>query len=65
MELDIPPIVLPLYHVGMDDLLPNKSPYRPQIGQKITTYIGNPISFEGLVKRLVEEQKSAVSWFIL
>ena len=61
MELEIPPIVLPLYHVGMDDLLPNKSPYRLQTGQKVTTYVGNPISFEDLVKRLKEEQKSAVS----
>lgn len=61
MELDIPPIVLPCYHVGMDDLLPNKSPYVPQTGQKVSMYIGNPISFEDLLKKLKEEQKSAVS----
>ena len=45
----------------MDDLLPNKSPYRPQIRQKVTMYVGTPIFFDDLLKKLKEEQKSAVS----
>ncbi|XP_060593482.1 tafazzin-like, partial [Ruditapes philippinarum] len=30
-ECDTPPIVLPMYHMGLDDVLPNRSPYIPQI----------------------------------
>ncbi len=64
--LDIPPIVVPCYHLGMDDLLPNKTPqtFKPRMFKKVSIYVGNPISFEDLLKRLKEEQKSAVSLFI-
>lgn len=49
----------------MDDVLPNKSPYRPQIGKKVTMLIGTPISFEDLLKKLKAEQKSAVIIIII
>ena len=42
-DADKVPIVLPMYHLGMDSVLPNKKPYVPQIGQKVTLVIGSPI----------------------
>jgi hypothetical protein len=38
------PIVIPLWHIGMDDLLPNTPPYIPQPGKKILLNIGQPIN---------------------
>ncbi len=37
------PTVLPIYHLGMDHVLPNKEPYRPRIGQAVTICVGKPI----------------------
>lgn len=39
-------IVLPFYHIGMDDILPNKRPYIPRIGNKVTILIGTPLEFD-------------------
>ena len=61
MEVNLTPIVLPFYTVGMDSVLPNKEPYRPQICNKVTTCVGKPMIFDDLVKKLKEEKKSAVS----
>ena len=44
-ECEREPIVLPFHHLGMDDLVPNKSPYRPRVGQRITALIGEPMEF--------------------
>ena len=57
------PIVLPFYHFGMDDILPNKLPYRPQINKKLTILFGKPIYFESLVKEMKESLKTPVSFF--
>jgi monolysocardiolipin acyltransferase len=55
--------VLPFYHYGLDDILPNKQPYVPRTKQKTTIVIGKPIYFDELVKELKEKQKSAVITF--
>lgn len=59
-DCKITPIVLPFYNYGMDSILPNKQPYRPQYFQKATIVVGTPIYFDDLVKKLREEKASAV-----
>lgn len=38
-ECKKPPIVIPIYHLGMDDILPNTKPYIPRIGKKVISSI--------------------------
>lgn len=46
------PVVVPIYHLGMDTILPNKRPYIPRFGQRVTVVIGEPILLEETVTRL-------------
>nr|CAB3266822.1 tafazzin-like [Phallusia mammillata] len=45
------PLVLPMYHLGIDDILPNTKPYLPKIGKKVTILIGHPIDFGDQLKK--------------
>lgn len=51
-ESPITPIVLPIWHVGMDDVLPNEPPYVLKIGKNLTFNFGKPLDFSDIVKRL-------------
>ena len=46
------PLVLPMWHVGMDDLVPNTRPYRPYFGKRLTVAMGEPIDFRPVLAEL-------------
>lgn len=35
--------LLPIFHLGLDDVLPNKTPYLPRIGKRVTVCFGQPV----------------------
>lgn len=57
-ECKTSPIVLPMVHMGMDDILPNKAPYIPQIRKKVTLLIGSPMDFTKEIELLHSLRKS-------
>lgn len=50
------PIVIPIWHIGMDDILPNTEPYIPRFGKKVTCNYGKPIDLGAVVKRLKDQE---------
>lgn len=52
LESPITPIVIPIYHLGMDEILPNEPPYIFKTGKKVTMNYGEPIDFSGLLADL-------------
>jgi len=57
-ELDNTPIVLPFWHTGMSDVLPNHPPYIPRIGKKVFMNVGQPLDMAPVIKSV--EGKSAI-----
>ncbi|XP_055623919.1 tafazzin isoform X2 [Toxorhynchites rutilus septentrionalis] len=57
-EAPILPIIIPIWHIGMDTVLPNEPPYYLRIGKKLTYNFGQPIDLNSVMERLKE---SAVS----
>ena len=57
-ECNVTPIVIPIYHVGMDDILPNTRPFYPRFGKKVTVLVGKPIPVMDTLERLREKQAS-------
>lgn len=57
-ESPIAPIVIPMYHVGMDDVLPNQYPYMLRSGKKVTLNYGKPIDFHDMVSDLKKKRAS-------
>lgn len=51
-ESPVTPVVLPFWHLGMDEIVPNEPPYIFRIGKLLTINVGNPIDFSDLVEEL-------------
>lgn len=51
-ESPVTPIVIPIWHIGMDDVLPNEPPYILKLRKNLTFNYGNPIDFTEIVKIL-------------
>uniref|UniRef100_T1IHS4 Tafazzin family protein n=1 Tax=Strigamia maritima TaxID=126957 RepID=T1IHS4_STRMM len=59
-ECKVCPIVIPLFHMGMDEILPNEPPYYPRFKKKVTVLIGKPmLQLEETIKELQKLNKSA------
>ena len=52
--------MIPIYHLGMDEVLPNEPPYRLKIRKKVTLNYGEPIDFTELLEQLRASKTSEV-----
>lgn len=59
-ESPITPIVIPIWHMGMDDVLPNEPPYLLRLRKKLTFNYGRPIDFTDLVSSLRKRKATDV-----
>ncbi|KAL7736124.1 hypothetical protein ACLKA6_003675 [Drosophila palustris] len=50
------PIVLPMWHEGMDSVLPNVEPYMFKLGKNVTINIGEPLDLNDYVQDLKRQQ---------
>ena len=57
----IPPIVVPIWHVGMDDVLPNRKPYIPRMFKRVTILIEEPLNFVEMLARHRQTQTDALT----
>uniref|UniRef100_A0A0K2US33 Tafazzin family protein n=1 Tax=Lepeophtheirus salmonis TaxID=72036 RepID=A0A0K2US33_LEPSM len=46
------PIIIPIYHLGMDKVLPSFKPYIPRPWQSVTIVVGTPIQTKELLYRI-------------
>ncbi|KAK9497197.1 hypothetical protein O3M35_004561 [Rhynocoris fuscipes] len=60
-EAPVTPIVVPIWHIGMDDVLPNTPPYVLKTGKKLTFNFGKPINFTNLLKEIRASKVDAES----
>lgn len=52
MDSPVTPIIVPIWHVGMDDVLPNDPPYILKTGKRVTFNFGEPIELSSLITEL-------------
>lgn len=51
-ESPVMPIIVPMWHIGMDNILPNEPPYYLRIRNKVTINFGKPIDFGNILDQL-------------
>lgn len=51
----VKPIILPIYHEGMSDLLPNEPPYYFRLNSKLTYNFGKPIDLSKTMKMIFDK----------
>lgn len=51
-ESSVLPIIVPIWHIGMDEILPNQPPYYLRFGKRITYNVGPPIDLSDLIESL-------------
>ena len=54
------PIIIPIWHIGMDSVLPNEPPYYLRLGKRLTYNFGQPIDLSAILNRLKETPVSEV-----
>lgn len=55
------PLVIPIYHVGMDHVLPSKAkPFIPRVGKMVSVVIGDPIDLLDAKMKCHEENMNPV-----
>lgn len=59
-ESPVTPIIIPIWHMGMDDVLPNEPPYILKLRKNLTFNFGKPIDLSDLVKILKERKATDV-----
>ena len=57
-ECPVIPIVIPIWHVGMEEILPNYPPYYLRTGKKVTINVGDPIDLKDILSKLKEDKVS-------
>lgn len=50
-ESKVLPIIIPFWHCGMDQVLPNEYPYRFRWGKQVLVNFGQPIDLNDVMKR--------------
>lgn len=59
-ESPVTPIIIPIWHIGMDDVLPNTPPYVLRLRKRITFNYGSPIDLGDMVRTLREQNATDV-----
>lgn len=56
MECVDPPIILPYWHCGMEDVFPTVLPYYPRLGKNVTVVYGEPIRYHDVLKQCLADK---------
>lgn len=57
-DSNVCPKVIPFWHIGMDEILPNYPPYIPRFGKKVTMLVGEAIDFREMLASMRAEKKT-------
>jgi monolysocardiolipin acyltransferase len=52
----VKPIILPIYHEGMSDLLPNEPPYYFRLNSRLTFNVGKPLDLSATMKMIFDKK---------